>query len=240
MIYYFSATGNTRYVAQKIADEIGDRATSIVGLGKCVCTDEVVGICSPTYCTGLAHIVEEFLKNLQLNGVKYFFILTTYGTFTDVNYKKFTPYKPDALFSIKFPDNATWIFDLSDSESVQNTLNKSKIALNEVIDKIKDRKVGSFIQNRAPILIRNAYHLMLKGERKTRHFSVDENCIGCGLCEKSCPVSAIKLNDKKPTWVTRYCEMCLSCLHHCPKFAIHRGKNTSRHGQYDIKKYDME
>ena len=26
--------------------------------------------------------------------------------------------------------------------------------------------------------------------------------------------------------------MCLACLHHCPKFAIQYGKNTKKHGQY--------
>ena len=26
--------------------------------------------------------------------------------------------------------------------------------------------------------------------------------------------------------------MCLSCLHHCPKFAIQYGSRTQKHGQY--------
>lgn len=240
MIYYFSSTGNSKYAATKIAEALSNEAKSIVGLEDTICTDEVVGICSPTYCTGLPHIVEEFLKKLQLPNVKYFFILTTYGTFTNINFKKLTNYKPNALFSVKFPDNATWIFDLSNKEEVQKTLDNSIIILKDVIDKITNRKEGDFINNKAPILVRSIYHSTLPNERKTKHLSVDDNCIGCGLCMRNCPVHAIELKDKKPVWTIVRCEMCLSCLHHCPKFAIHRGKKTSKHGQYDIKKYKVE
>lgn len=68
--------------------------------------------------------------------------------------------------------------------------------------------------------------------RQTHHFHVEDSCIGCGLCARNCPVSAIQLQDKKPVWVKEQCVMCLSCLHHCPKFAIQYGSRTKKHGQY--------
>lgn len=36
----------------------------------------------------------------------------------------------------------------------------------------------------------------------------------------------------KPVWIKNKCEICLGCLHRCPKFAIQYGKNTEKHGQY--------
>lgn len=71
-------------------------------------------------------------------------------------------------------------------------------------------------------------------ERKTKHLFVDTDaCIGCGICEKKCPVHAIKMDNKTPVWKTDKCEMCLGCLHRCPKFAIqYDNDKTKQHGQY--------
>ena len=68
--------------------------------------------------------------------------------------------------------------------------------------------------------------------RRTIHFSVDDACIGCGLCAKKCPVQAIEIQNKRPVWIKDKCVTCLGCLHTCPKFAIQYGRNTRKHGQY--------
>ena len=68
--------------------------------------------------------------------------------------------------------------------------------------------------------------------RQTRHFSVKDSCIGCGLCAKRCPVQAISMKDNKPVWVKDKCTACLRCLHSCPKFAVQYGSKTEKHGQY--------
>lgn len=53
---------------------------------------------------------------------------------------------------------------------------------------------------------------------------VDKNaCIGCKLCEKSCPSDAIKVtgDDKKAVISTALCLQCTNCQMVCPKAAIH-------------------
>ena len=76
------------------------------------------------------------------------------------------------------------------------------------------------------------YSLEYDAMRKTKHFTVEDSCIGCGLCARKCPVSAIRIEDGKPVWVKDECVACLACLHSCPKFSIQYGSRTKGHGQY--------
>ena len=51
-------------------------------------------------------------------------------------------------------------------------------------------------------------------------------CVGCKLCEKACPSSAIAVSseDKKAVINTALCHQCIKCQQVCPKDAIHYSK----------------
>ena len=57
MILYFSATGNSKYVAEKIADATGDNAVSI---DEYEGSEKISGIVCPTYSWGVPSVVREF------------------------------------------------------------------------------------------------------------------------------------------------------------------------------------
>jgi NAD-dependent dihydropyrimidine dehydrogenase PreA subunit len=72
-------------------------------------------------------------------------------------------------------------------------------------------------------------------------FRADENCTGCGTCEKVCPVGDIKMEGGRPVWLHK-CTQCFACLQWCPKEAIQFGKGTSGRKRYhhpDVKLSDM-
>lgn len=250
MILYFSATGNSEYVAKRIADETNNIALSITDFynEQIFSFDEkyeTLGIISPTYSWGLPVIVTEFLQRLNLTyKPRYIFFIATYGTtpgqtgrFTD-NILASKGLSLSAKFSVKMPDTWTPIFDLSNKEKVKHLNDNAKLEIDYIIEQIKIFSTGDFMKNKLPYLIAKIGHtIKYNAMRKTKHFSVDNTCIGCGLCAQNCPISAIKLKNHKPEWIKEQCVMCLSCLHHCPKFAIAYGNNTKKHGQYKHPQY---
>ena len=123
--------------------------------------------------------------------------------------------KFDAYYSVIMPDTWTPVFDLTDKNRVDKWLCDGKKQLEFVINNIILKRKGDFIDRKLPkwvAAIPAAY--MYATERKTKNLSIQ--------MEEGCPV-----------WKVEECEMCLGCLHRCPKFAISYGNGkTNRHGQY--------
>jgi flavodoxin/NAD-dependent dihydropyrimidine dehydrogenase PreA subunit len=249
MIFYFSATGNSKHVATEIANKTGDKLVDIVEYVNKnnfnVESGENVGIISPTYFWKLPSIVDEFMEKLQLvmSANTYSFFIATYGTLSgqtgrlanEFMLKGGHPFK--AFFSVKMPDTWTPVFNLSDKAKLKRINEKADIEIDNIIRQITQRECGNYMHNRTPHLFTGVQSKQYENVRKTKHFKVEDNCIGCGLCAKKCPVSAIEMKDCKPEWVKDKCVMCLGCLHRCPKFSIQYGNGTKKHGQYTHPSY---
>lgn len=125
MICYFSATGNSKYVAQRISSAIGEDSASIEGLDPSTLSEEkIFGLVTPVYYWALPRIVSRFLEQVKLNDPEYVFLVITYGTTTGAcraNAAKILSkngVKIDAAFDIRMPDTWTPMFDLSDPQFV--------------------------------------------------------------------------------------------------------------------------
>lgn len=243
MIFYFSATGNSRHAAKRIADATGDRAVSITDCLKNSMFNfiaekgETIGFVSPVYNFGLPVTVIDFISKLNLNrNGGYVFTLVTCGSFSGGASKmmrdilKEKSIETDAQYSVRMPDTWTPAYDVSDKEKIKKINKKANKKIDVIAGRINRKAKGNHDLRQIPFgdKFYGGYDQM----RRTNSLSVNEKCIGCGLCAKQCPVDAIEIQGGRPVWVKEKCAMCLGCLHHCPEFAIHRGEKTKIHGQY--------
>lgn len=68
-----------------------------------------------------------------------------------------------------------------------------------------------------------------------------ELCIGCKICEKICPVLAIKVVKGKAQVKDEDCRGCSNCAERCPKFAVKMAKReTPFEVGMDLSKFDPE
>lgn len=201
---------------------------------------ERLGIVTPVYFGGIPIPIRDFLAGLRLTGDGgYCFCVLTYGYtsgFSATEVRRLISKKGlqlSASFGIQMPDTWTPMFDLSDSAAAYKTNQAAEEKIDSAIDSIKTMKTGVHGTGRYPYVARCVARPLYERARRTSNLCVEDTCIGCGLCERQCPVKAIEMVDGRPVWVRDRCAMCLRCLHHCPQFAIQYGNGaTKRHGQY--------
>lgn len=243
MIFYFSATGNSRHIAQRIAKATGVEAVSISDCLKnkrfsfSAQEDEIIGFVTPTYSLGLPITVIDFIDklNLKINN-NYIFTVATFGSFSGgasrMLEKMLTSkgFFVNAQYSVRMPDTWTPVYDLSDTVKNEKLNLKADKRLEKIISQIQRKSKGNYDFRRLPLY--NMLYKDYEAMRRTSSLSVNANCSGCGVCAEQCPVEAIEIQNNRPVWVKEKCAMCLGCLHNCPEFAIQRGEKTALHGQY--------
>ncbi len=248
MIYWFSGTGNSRYVAQRIADETGEKLVSMAECVKnasaeCDARDgERLGFVFPVYFYGLPSVVLRFLTLLSAHTAPdtYVYLVLTCGGSTGGADKAFRGKLKEkqlpltASFAVKMPDNYILLYEPQTADEIKTRLEQSETALQRVVSRVVGRVTGADKSTRgfAPDIKTALFYGFYSLARRTRGFRADANCVGCGECERNCPTQTIKMKDGAPVWTNAQCALCLSCLHRCPKTAIQYGQNTVGRARY--------
>jgi len=239
MIFYFTGTGNSKYIAEKIAAGTHDR---IADIADCVRNahysfelndGEPIGFVVPVYFFGIPMIVAEFLQKLEASSSYTYAVLNCGETTGNAEGMLRRIFPVQAMFGVMAVNNYNPMYQMANTAQAKWQLQSTAQEIDKIISHINNRSTGSFnkIQGPLPTLATLALYPMYKHGRKTRKFSVNDNCTGCGLCERICPRRAIALQDGKPAWIIPQCELCLGCLNRCPAQAINYGQSASK-GRY--------
>ncbi len=250
MIFYFTATGNSKYIAEEIASKTGDE---LINIADCIQnnnysyelkSEEKVGIVVPVYFFGIPMIVTEFLQKLKINNQNYYsyVVLNCGGTTGNAESFITKEFSVNAVFSVATVDNYVPMYKVeTDKEKIKERLDKAKYSIEEITKHIENNDEGSFdaLKGKFSKIITSILYPLYKNGRKTKKFAVNEKCIGCGLCEKICPRKVIQLEGKLPVWKAPQCEECFGCLHRCPVEAINYGKKSAKNGRYVNTRIDL-
>lgn len=243
MVYYFSGTGNSKFVATRLAEllELDAKRISHVDPKTVeIKEDEPFIIVYPTLAFGMPKMVMKFLDSLDFSKT-YSVLLTTCGGDSGGQLRRYKKkYGFNHLNEVFMPNN----YILSKNGTVQsraeqeNLVNNAHIKLNRISNDIKRRLDFTERSKSHFKLTKNVIHDLFNKYTLTKEFVVSSDCDSCGICEKVCPVDAIKMEDGHPVWVTDTCEMCLRCLHTCPKNAIDykHSKGKDRYLYFPVQK----
>jgi formate hydrogenlyase subunit 6/NADH:ubiquinone oxidoreductase subunit I len=110
---------------------------------------------------------------------------------------------------IKMPGNS-FLNDISVDQAYLDTQDQN---IAEAIVSVLNNSVQDFSVGEVLPLTPVDYPNNFRGIRS------DDNCIGCGICEKVCPMDNICIQDGKAV-IGDDCATCLSCFHWCPVKAI--------------------
>ena len=237
MIYYFTGAGNSRYVAQRIAQALGDTVAFMPDHIPATVPDngEPVGFVFPVYFWGIPTVVDRFARQLTIEGSHYTFtVLTPSGSSGDAVslFEKALRRPVDARFSVLMPDTYCPMFECGDRAKNEAVLNRAEGEIDNVIVQLKSRAIGDLDLHHGMGRLYTVTMYPLYKRTTTRRFAVSDACTGCGLCAKLCPDKFITIENGRPVWRAGHCNLCFACLHHCPTFAIQYGRNSRKHGQY--------
>lgn len=238
MILFFSGTGNSLMVAERMAALLHERTLNMeCGMQPLLEDNEPLGIVFPVYAWGVPQLVEKFLCQLHV-GRRYVWILMTCGDdmgYTDRYMTKVLRCKPDAAFSVQMPNTYVCLpgFDVDSDEVAQRKKDKTMSRLQDIAHRVKAKESclqltrGSMAWMKTYFL-RPLFNLLLVTDK---YFHTSSTCTHCGVCVKNCPTHDIKIQGDRPVWIHQDCTGCLRCYHKCPMRAIEWGRFTVSKGQ---------
>lgn len=226
MIFYFTATGNSLCAARMFGD---DKLISIPQAmrGHMHFKAENIGIVCPIYGSEPPYMVRDFLHNASFY-TDYFYIVMTYGRSPGVASEIMRSIvtecglKLDYFRTVRMADNYLPAFDMDKEKQHDTKFNKNIVKIVQEVEAKKHFIEQVKLKDR---LIYQGYLAFTKAQPdkcwKNITYTVDENCTGCGLCQKVCPVGCVTIEKGKAVNKRQGCQVCLACIQLCPHKAVH-------------------
>ena len=252
-IFFFSGTGNSFYIALRLAEKMQN-----IDVYNIACINEMptadykrVGFVFPVYGFTMPNIVERFLSDYQFDKDTYYFSVLTMGGFafgakyricmTVKNAKGHLNY----IDIVYMPQNYILFSKVPSDKIIDEHLHNAIKRVEDLCSDILTYKDKRAIKPLTYYFTRKTAKTEQEKFKDTaKSFVVNDDCIKCGLCVNLCPVDNISMDEDKIIF-SNHCECCLCCIHACPAEAINYLDKTAGKKRYlnpnisigDMKKY---
>lgn len=238
MILYFSGTGNSRYIARRLSERLGDELLDLNARIKTGDTSPVqvngrLVIVTPTYAWRIPRVLQDWLHRTELVGAERAWFVMNCGSEiggADQYNRALCAEKGLACMGtaqIVMPENYIAMFNAPDTAQAREIVACAEpsidcaaryIAENRELPASRNNLLDRFMSGSInPIF----YAVCVKAKA----FSADDRCTGCGQCARLCPVNNITIRDGKPIW-GKNCTHCMACICYCSAEAIEYGRKS--------------
>ena len=249
MVLYFSGTGNSRYIAKRIAEKLGD---SLFDINAAIKKDNTSLIATgggrlvfvtPTYAWRIPLVVRDWIKRTDFPGKnKVWFVMDCGGEIGNaakynIELCRMKGFEYMGTAQIVMPENYIAMFSVPGREEAAAIINRAEPVTDSCIEKIGNGEKFSAPRNSLydrlmSSVVNNLFYPLFV---KANAFTSDEKCVGCGKCVSLCPLNNISLVGGKPKW-GKNCTHCMACIVYCPTNAIEYGKKSVGKPRYTCEK----
>ncbi len=244
MILYFTATGNSRFVAERLAEKLADENILSIndvvkyGKDKNFFSEKPFVVVAPVYAWRYPRLVENFVREARFEGSDKIYFVATMGAqsgktaahLEKICLKKGVIY--GGFRGVVMPDDYVISFKMPTEEEAKKIIRKALPAIDAVADVIeKGEKLKRKDYSPFDFLLTGIVNpVFVKHAASDKDYTVNENCVGCGECVEVCPVNNIVVQNGRPAFL-HTCIGCCACIQHCPEQALN-AKKTAENGRY--------
>lgn len=244
MILYFSGTGNSRYVAARLAQALSDELVSIGPLlrqrqGWDFASQKPYVVVSPVYAWRLPRVVEGFVRQARFTGSREIYFVLTCGQDMGNAAAYIAPLCREKGLSFRgvaeivMPENYLVLFSVPNAEESERIVRAAEPSIDAVASCIAAGKplahksAGVVDRLKSGPVNRLFYRFFVSA----KGFRTTDGCTGCGRCAAVCPLGNISLENGRPAW-GRDCTHCMACIGVCPEKAVRYGASDKGKDSY--------
>jgi len=231
--FYFSGTGNTKYIAELFSQTLHIECHSIeerIDFEALIASEESICFCYPVHGSRVPRVMREFVvRYLALLKGKKLVILCTQLVFSGDGARAFTDIFPQDFVKVIYaehilmPNNVCNLFfmPLAKDEKVEKCVIKAEQKVQLICKEIADGTIcrrGFNPVSRFLGLIQGVFYPGFERMGLNRVW-MDEDCDKCLLCVPVCPMKNIQFSDGELT-TRANCTICCRCINKCPQKAI--------------------